>query len=157
MVLNISEYHVSTDTTYMGASCQKKVFSATPTPSRCCRSRTVLPYSQTLFWSTLERQVLVLLYFSRHYATKVALKLRHFTWYCIWYSVYAAKWTSWESVKIFPLSHRVQSVSGAHPVSYQVSNGGTFPRVKWPEREGGRSPRWRVAYWNTGTLPVHLT
>jgi hypothetical protein len=40
----------------------------------------------------------------------------------------------------FSLHHRVQTGSGAHPISYQmVTGGGGFPRVKRPGREADHS------------------
>jgi hypothetical protein len=40
----------------------------------------------------------------------------------------------------FPLHHRVQTGSGAHPASYPMCTGGSFPGVKWPGREADHSP-----------------
>jgi hypothetical protein len=37
------------------------------------------------------------------------------------------------------LHHRVQNGSGAHPASYPMGNGGSFPGVKRPESEADQS------------------
>jgi len=40
----------------------------------------------------------------------------------------------------FSLRHRVQTGSRAHPASYSVDSGGSFPGLKWPGREADHSP-----------------
>jgi hypothetical protein len=40
----------------------------------------------------------------------------------------------------FSLHQRVQNGSGAHPASYPMGTRGSFPGVKWPEREADHSP-----------------
>jgi hypothetical protein len=40
----------------------------------------------------------------------------------------------------FSLHHRVQNGSGAHPSSYPMGTGGSFPGVKRPGREADHSP-----------------
>jgi hypothetical protein len=70
----------------------------------------------------------------------------------------------------FSLQHHVQTGSGAHPVSYPLSNGALSLGVKRPGREAGHSPpstsevkecvelylhstntpSWRGAYLSTG-------
>jgi hypothetical protein len=40
----------------------------------------------------------------------------------------------------FPLCHRVQTGSGAHPASYPVGTRGSFPSGKWPGCEADHSP-----------------
>jgi hypothetical protein len=40
----------------------------------------------------------------------------------------------------FSLHHRVQNGSGAHPASYAMGTGGSFPGVKRPGREANHSP-----------------
>jgi hypothetical protein len=40
----------------------------------------------------------------------------------------------------FPLHHRVQTGSGAHPVSYPMGTVGSFPGVKRAGREADHSP-----------------
>jgi hypothetical protein len=40
----------------------------------------------------------------------------------------------------FSLRHRVQTGSGAHPVSYPMGTGGSFSGVKRPRRESDHSP-----------------
>jgi hypothetical protein len=40
----------------------------------------------------------------------------------------------------FPLHHRVQNGSGAHPASYPMGTRGSFPGVKRPGREADYSP-----------------
>jgi hypothetical protein len=44
-----------------------------------------------------------------------------------------------ESVN-FSLHHRVQTGSGAHPVSYPMVPGALSPRAKWSGREANHSP-----------------
>jgi hypothetical protein len=39
----------------------------------------------------------------------------------------------------FPLLHVVQTGSGAHPASYPMETGDSFPGVKWPGREAHNS------------------
>jgi hypothetical protein len=41
--------------------------------------------------------------------------------------------------EVSPL-HVVQTDSGAHPASYLMDTGGSFPRVKWTVREADHSP-----------------
>jgi hypothetical protein len=45
-----------------------------------------------------------------------------------------------EGKGIYSLRHRVQTGSGAHPVSYPMDTGGLSPRVKWPGREADSLP-----------------
>jgi hypothetical protein len=40
----------------------------------------------------------------------------------------------------FPLHHRVQNGSGAHPASYPMGSRGSVPGVKWLGREADHSP-----------------
>jgi len=47
---------------------------------------------------------------------------------------------AWCSGWNFSLYHRVQNCSGAHPVSYSMGTGGSFPGVKRPGREADQSP-----------------
>jgi hypothetical protein len=42
----------------------------------------------------------------------------------------------------FSLRHHTQTGSGAHPVSYLMGTGGSYPRVKQPEGEGDHSPHF---------------
>jgi hypothetical protein len=77
----------------------------------------------------------------------------------------------------FPLHHRVQNGSGAHPASYPIGTRGSFLGVKRPGREADHSPpssaevkeclelylhspntpSWHGAYLSTGTtLPLPL-
>jgi len=40
----------------------------------------------------------------------------------------------------FPIRHRVQTGSGAHPASYQMGTEGSLPELKRPGREADHSP-----------------
>jgi hypothetical protein len=40
----------------------------------------------------------------------------------------------------FSLHHRIQNGSDAHPASYPMGTGVSFPGVKWPGREADHSP-----------------
>jgi hypothetical protein len=50
-------------------------------------------------------------------------------------SIVTRLWTGW----IWFNSH-IQSSSGAHPASYTMGTGESFPRVKWPGLEADHSP-----------------
>jgi hypothetical protein len=43
------------------------------------------------------------------------------------------------NAEIFSLRHRVQTGSRAHPASYPMGTGGSFPGEKWPGREAVHS------------------
>jgi hypothetical protein len=56
------------------------------------------------------------------------------------------------------LYHSVETGFGAHPASYAVGIRGSFPGVKWPEREAEHSPpssaKVKNAWSCTSTLPI---
>jgi hypothetical protein len=45
------------------------------------------------------------------------------------------------------LLHIVQTGSGAHPASFPMSTGGSFPGVKLPGREADTSPQKEGDHW----------
>jgi hypothetical protein len=54
--------------------------------------------------------------------------------------------------------HVVQTVSGAHPDSYQMGNGAVSPEVKRPGREADHSPPASAEVkkmWNHTSIRVH--
>jgi hypothetical protein len=58
------------------------------------------------------------------------------------------------------LLHSIQSGSGAHPASYAMATGGSFPNVKRPRREADHSPPSTAGqeWWsNTSTPPYIFT
>jgi len=60
----------------------------------------------------------------------------------------------------FPLHHCVQTGSGAHPASYPVGTGVSFPGVKQPGCEADHSPpssaEVQIEWSNTSTPPQVL-
>jgi hypothetical protein len=54
----------------------------------------------------------------------------------------------------FSLLLVVQTDSGAHPASYPMGTGGSFPGVKRPGREAGRSPPTSAEVKNTLSIPA---
>jgi hypothetical protein len=60
----------------------------------------------------------------------------------------------------FSLHHRVQNGSGAHPASYPMGTGGSFPGVKRPGRRADHSPpssaEVKNAWSYTSTHPIRL-
>jgi hypothetical protein len=60
----------------------------------------------------------------------------------------------------FSLHHCVQNGSGAHPASYPMDTGGSFPGVKRPGREADHSPPSSAEVKNewsyTSTPPIRL-
>jgi hypothetical protein len=68
--------------------------------------------------------------------------------------------TSWTATVRFPvearefsLLRRVQTYSGAHPASYPMGTGGSFPGVKRLGSKNDRSPLPGVEVMNGGAIP----
>jgi hypothetical protein len=60
---------------------------------------------------------------------------------------------------IFPLLHRVQTSSGAHPAPYPMGTEDSFPRVNRPEREADHSPPSSVEVknvWRYTSTPQYV-
>jgi len=41
---------------------------------------------------------------------------------------------------IFSIRHRIQTGSGAHPASFPINTGGSYPEIRRPGREDDHSP-----------------
>jgi hypothetical protein len=55
--------------------------------------------------------------------------------------------------EIFSLLHSVQTGSGNHPDSFQMSTGALSPGVRQPGREAEHSPPYSVEDKNGGAIP----
>jgi hypothetical protein len=53
----------------------------------------------------------------------------------------------------FSLLHSIQTGSGAHPASYQISTGGSFLGVKRQGREADHSPQFTAEFKSGGAIP----
>jgi hypothetical protein len=65
---------------------------------------------------------------------------------------YGTSRAPFQAVQDFSLLHSVQTGCRAHPASYPMGTGGTFPRDNRPECEAGHSPPSNAEVENGGAI-----